>query len=731
MMYLVTKEASLFKQSPLYDICSIDKLLDYFKDKDLIGLDTETEGFDPYTKRILLCQLGDEENQFAVDSTIDIVELKELLEDSSKLFILQNASFDLRFFLHKRIIIKKVFDTYLAEKLLWLGYPAQFHKMGLDNLCEEYLGVKLDKTVRGSIHIEGVSDRVIVYGCNDVKYLIPLYKAQLEKLRENDLVTAVNIENSFVLCKAYAEYCGIKLDVEAWDKKCKEDRQNLEEAKTALDNWIIENGPSKYVRKDVQQDLFGGIDRRVTINWASSKQVVVLLKELGFNLKTVDKATGAIKDSVESTIIAPQKHISSITTPYLKYKEYEILVNTFGEKFKTSINKISGRIHTQFNQLMDTTRLSSGGIDKDTKQKNINFQNIPADEYTRKCFIADEGHLLVDCDYKAQEDYIFAELSRESKLLEFYNDSKERDGHSFVAKLIYNEELKDIDELDVKAIRPDLRSISKRGKFAIHYGGDGSVVAKNLGIPIEKGLEFERKYYKAFPGIKAYFDKVDNISWSRGYILISPLTRHKAYIYDHKDLVSAYRKMDSNFWDMYRKYKSISTQTKDSDPNLFWKEFPREVRDPIVGEAFRLFARGEDIDSISETPLVYRRKGSEKSSIVVKMPKGVLVKEIASHYFRRRKTSRKHALNYPVQGTGAQMSKLACIAYYKHLLKDGLLFKCKLINLVHDEILIEVPSELAESEAKCLKDCMEGAASLFCTAVKLTAEPCITKFWRH
>jgi DNA polymerase I-like protein with 3'-5' exonuclease and polymerase domains len=119
--------------------------------------------------------------------------------------------------------------------------------------------------------------------------------------------------------------------------------------------------------------------------------------------------------------------------------------------------------------LVDTGRLSSGGKNKDTGEKYINFQNIPADEETRECFIASEGYILCDCDYTAQEDLVFTELSQEPKLIDFYNDkTSKRDGHSFVAKICYPDILKDIEEINVKKEFPKLRANAKKAKFAIN-----------------------------------------------------------------------------------------------------------------------------------------------------------------------------------------------------------------------------------------------------------------------
>ena len=63
-----------------------------------------------------------------------------------------------------------------------------------------------------------------------------------------------------------------------------------------------------------------------------------------------------------------------------------------------------------------------------------------------------KNNILIDCDYKAQEDVLFVNNSKETKMIEFYNDNtRERDGHSYVAKLCFPDKLKDILEEEVKA----------------------------------------------------------------------------------------------------------------------------------------------------------------------------------------------------------------------------------------------------------------------------------------
>lgn len=77
------------------------------------------------------------------------------------------------------------------------------------------------------------------------------------------------------------------------------------------------------------------------------------------------------------------------------------------------------------------------------------------------------------------------------------------------------------------------------------------------------------------------------------------------------------------------------------------------------------------------------------------------------------------------------MTKIAAIRYFNHLIKDNLIFKVLIPNDVHDELLIEVPTEIAEQEAKILSECMEYAASIFCKKVHIKAIPEIGLHWIH
>lgn len=638
---------------------SREYICSYFSNKEFIECDTETTGLDVHKNELLCLQLGDHENQFIVHGS-RIEEFKELLENKHLIF--HNAKFDLKFLYKHNIWPRYVYDTMLAEKVLYCGIKT--HKAALNIVAKTRLKVDLDKSVRAEIHKEGLTKRVIEYAADDVKYLGKIKDHQKQDLIKLDLQDALDMENQYVLALAYIEYCGIGFDKEAWEKKCEKDEKDLLEKERLLDEYIIENNYTQFI--DKQLDLFSS-DKKTNINWASSKQVVKLFKFLGINTQVVEK--GETKDSVEAKHIDKYKNEFPIIEKYTAYKEADKVVTTYGRSWFDKISPVTGRIHTTYQQVMDTGRISSGS----KKDGTPNLQNIPKDEATRHCFIADGDNDFVVADFTAQEDMIFVEYSRESKMIEFYNDTtRKRDGHSFVAKMCFPNELGNVAEEDVKKVREDLRDNAKKGKFAIHYGGNGTTIATNLNIPVEQGDAIYDGYMAGFPGIAAYFKKVKAESLKNGYILISHRTGRKSFIWGYDKYKQLSKEINRDFWN---KWKIVKEHRFESD------------------EYFQMKQKIKDFFNI-------------KSEI------------------------EKKALNYPVQGTAGETTKLATIFFFEWIRKRQLFNTIKIVNTVHDEIDVENPKEYSEEVAEKLKETMAKAGDLYCSVVKLRATASISTKWQ-
>ena len=87
-----------------------------------------------------------------------------------------------------------------------------------------------------------------------------------------------------------------------------------------------------------------------------------------------------------------------------------------------------------------------------------------------------------------------------------------------------------------------------------------------------------------------------------------------------------------------------------------------------------------------------------------------IIKELSSNNYMVRQFGERAAMNTPVQGTAADIMKIAMIKVYNELKKQNL--KSKIVLQVHDEVMLEVPKDEVEKVKILVKDCMENAAIL-------------------
>ena len=86
------------------------------------------------------------------------------------------------------------------------------------------------------------------------------------------------------------------------------------------------------------------------------------------------------------------------------------------------------------------------------------------------------------------------------------------------------------------------------------------------------------------------------------------------------------------------------------------------------------------------------------------------IPELSSSNFMQRQFGERVAMNSPVQGTAADIIKIAMIRVHDRLIKEG--FRSRLILQVHDELLIETAEEEKEQVIALLEEEMHGAVSL-------------------
>jgi DNA polymerase-1 len=101
------------------------------------------------------------------------------------------------------------------------------------------------------------------------------------------------------------------------------------------------------------------------------------------------------------------------------------------------------------------------------------------------------------------------------------------------------------------------------------------------------------------------------------------------------------------------------------------------------------------------------------------------IPEINSPQVQLRNFAERTALNSPLQGTAADLIKLAMIAIDRRLADEK--FEAKMILQVHDELLFEAPAKESDRVAALVQEEMEGVYKL---AVPLVAEVCVGPNWR-
>jgi DNA polymerase-1 len=543
MIYFIGQDSLI--SSDLYTKSTVKECLAYFKDISMVEVDTETTGSDCHRDRIISLQLGNSERQYVIDTrVINILLFKDLLE--SKLCILQNAKFDYKMLYKRGIVLDKIYDTMLAEVILYTGYEKWGY--GLDKLCERYCGVKLDKSVRGSflsVKDQPFTDVQIQYAALDVAYLSKIRELQLVKIRKYDLEYCLNLENQVVKALADIEFNGMYLNTNQWLKMAKDNQASLIKIENELDNIIL-NDPilsKKYKPQYVQTSLFEIKERELSINYSSPLQMKKIFSILGYNLES----TG---DRELSKLVKKHKFFELLSNQ----REVAKIVSTYGEGFLNYINKTTGRVHTSFWQILNTGRVSSG-----SKHDNSpNLQNIPADNKFRNCFQVEPGNKWISIDYSAQEMRLMANGSGEEGFIGVLNSGK--DIHCYAGSMMFGRE---IDPVKDKPIRTKVKTIN----FGKAYGMGTSKLADSLSIPIEESEELFKLYSQAFPRLNSWLKHQGDFAKNNMYsTTFAPCKRRRWYpeMKEARELRKIVQKGDKDTW---RKIMIIEGQTERNGGN--------------------------------------------------------------------------------------------------------------------------------------------------------------------
>lgn len=469
-------------------------------------------------------------------------------------------------FLQKQEIKNSLFDVMVASYLLNPGTRAH----DVPSVILKILGRELPSG-SGQESLFGVDTKAVTIELYLISHTVQTLKEELQKT--DNLGLLQKLEMPLMLVLAEVELNGVALDLEL-----------LKKLSTQVNDEI------KRVSKKIF-DLAG-----MEFNISSPTQLrEVLFEKLEIPVDGIKKGKTGL--STDSQQLEKMRDLHPIINEIEIYREITKLQNTYIDVLPTLVNKKTGRIHTNYNQVVAATgRLSS--VDP-------NLQNIPIrtelGREIRKAFVATEDNVLLSADYSQIELRIVASLAKDEKMMEIFE--KDLDIHKATAAAINGVPLEEVTK--------EMRRAAKEVNFGVLYGMGTYGLSWRAEIPHWQAKEFIQKYFEQFSGVKKYLDQTIAFTKKEGYC---------------------------------------------------------------------------------ETLFGRRR----------------YIPELNSQNFQLRSAAERMAINHPIQGTAADLIKMAMVAVQPQLKDLGV----KMILQVHDELVFEVKKGQEEKVGKIVKEAMEGVVKL-------------------
>ncbi|MBR2866368.1 MAG: DNA polymerase I [Alistipes sp.] len=567
----------------LRDLCAY---LGRFKE---FCFDTETTGLDPITSRIVGMSFAAEPFKawylpFTADSavTAHYVEiLRPLFEDENIAKIGQNIKFDLMVLRGLGIELRgKKIDTMLLH---YLVDAESRHNMNF--LAERYLNytpIAIETLIgKGAkqltMDMVGV-ERVAEYAAEDADVTLRLKEVLYREVEQLGMTKLYfDIEEPMIDVLADMELEGVSIDV-----------GRLRDYAVGL----------RAMLQRLEEEVRTAADEP-TLNINSSRQLgEVLFGKLRITEKP--KMTKMKQFSTDEEYLQGFAHDFPIVGKVLEYRGVKKLLSTYVDALPELVNRISGRIHTSYNQAVTATgRLSS---------TNPNLQNIPIRDNLgkpiREAFVAsDSDHVLVAADYSQIELRLMAHLSGDEALIDAF--MRGDDIHSATAARLFHKSADDVTS--------DERRRAKTANFGIIYGISAFGLAQRLDIPNREAKELIENYFASYPAVKAYMDGAIQKAASDGYVVT-------------------------------------------------------------------MFGRRRILHDITSSNRTVR---------------GV---------------AERNAINAPIQGSAADIMKLAMVEIRRRFVAEGI--RSKMIMQVHDEVVIDTLRTELEAVKRIVKEAMESVAVL-------------------
>lgn len=473
---------------------NFDEILRLVNKNEYIVFDLETTSLDPQRADILGLAVSFKpfEAYYLNLSNLNNNQIKDTLNSffnaaKNKKLIGQNLKYDLSVLLIKGIEVKNIyFDTMIGSYLV----NSDSRKFNMDDLADQYLNYKTTKykdlfSGKGNLFTKSLKDidinKVADYASEDADITFRLYEKIYPIIKKYDLEKVNNnIEIPIIPILSKMETNGVYFDINYL--------KNLENEYNLILNDINRS----------MENIVG-----YSFNPNSPKQVGELLFEK-LNLKGKKKnKSGSYSTDAESLEYLKNDH--PIAEKLLEYRKYQKLLSTYIIAIPKLVNKITGRVHTSFNQTGTATgRLSSS---------DPNLQNLPIKDEDgvriRKAIRAQkDNYLLLSADYSQIELRVLAHLSKDKTLINAYKNND--DIHSITSAKIFG--------ISENEVTENQRRIGKMVNFSLVYGAQAYGLSQKLDIPYYEAQSFIDKYFDLYKDVGKYMEECQKVSKEKGYI---------------------------------------------------------------------------------------------------------------------------------------------------------------------------------------------------------------------
>lgn len=678
-------------------IAYIDKCIE----NGVISIDTETTGLDPmedhivglciYTPGMKAAYIPVAHISYITNALVDNQLSKEFLRaqlqrlnDNNVKTIWFNAPFDIKFIWYSIGVMLNIYwDASIGSRILNSGEPRG--SRGLKALHKKYCRNNEGEAFSFDKLFEGIPFNLIpvntayLYAANDaiITYELYLYQAYyLEPDKEG--YTKYDMSGpSFVFFQIEMASMPVFIEMEMNGVKI-----DLDYAKTISDKYHKLADVTKQRCDSVLANYKDDIDayRRATpgckltdpVNLDSPTQLAILLYDV-FKIEPVDKKTPR---GTGAEILEKIDH--PIVDAILDNRFFNKQLSTYVDKIPEIIHK-DGRVHCKFNQYgADTGRVSSD---------SPNLQNIPsnprklttgdvvdAGHDVRQFFAAEDGNVLLSCDYSGQEVRVTAHISHDKKMIQAYKDNK--DVYVEIASLAYNVPYEDCLEH-----RPDgttnpegkaRRGAAKKIVLGILYGRQIASIAEQLNTSVKEAQHIYDKVLASFPELAKFIKESQDMARKYGWV--------------------------STIWGRRRQLPEMQLPLYEFS---YTDGVPVDF-DPLADD---------DVEISTEVPyeqckqwtieLMQARGFKQKQQIMDRIKsQGVSIVDNSLKVT----DAERQCVNARVQGSAADLTKLAMIELSNNKELRDLGFK--MLIPVHDEIIAECPKENSARCAELMSEMM-------------------------